>query len=363
MSRYPTIAFRCDASIDIGTGHVMRCLALAHALTARGGVCVFVCRRSTGDLIDKVREEGYTVCILPDATATRSPPDGTPLAHAAWLPCDWRVDLAQTLDALQTSEPDWIVVDHYALDSRWEGGCRSLGIRVMVIDDLTDRKHECDLFLNQNLGAKAGDYSNLVPVNAQCLIGPSFALLRPEFAALRARTVARVQTNRWIACVGGLDKHRILEKILAAWDRLPAARPKLDVVVGASTPNLTSLACAIDSMQGVTLYAPATRFGDLMAAADMAICAGGTLNWERCCLGIPAIMGMVAENQRNLLRGLVRARTGVSIGAWQDVSVERLGELFARLRVRPGLIGKFAQRARRVVDGKGAERIASTLIR
>lgn len=346
-----SVAFRADASIEIGSGHVVRCIALAEALRSRGADCTFICRAHPGHSIDQIRARGFAVARLADRRST----------NEDWLGCSWQKDMAETQDVLKSLAPAWLVVDHYSLDSRWEHGLRSLGTQILVIDDLQDRQHDCDLFLNQNLGASAPDYEGLLPASARARFGPRFALIRAEFKARRPPLCRPPAQGRWLACVGGVDRLGILETILAAWDRLPKDKPHLDVAVGDQTPNLDVLVRTTARMTGVKLHAPADRIADLMAGADVLLCAGGTINWERCCLGIPAIIGTIADNQRTVQSALTRARTGISVGEWQNVTAERLAGLIQGLRSKPRLTRSLAIRAHSLVDGSGADRVAQIM--
>ena len=158
------VIFRTDASLQIGTGHVMRCLTLADELVKKGANCRFICREHEGHLLAMIQERGYTATALPsDSGMMKSGSEaGTPL-YQSWLGADWLTDLEQTKNAIGSKTIDWLIVDHYSLDARWEGAMRSACVSLMVIDDLADRKHDCDLLLDQNFGRIPADYEHLVP--------------------------------------------------------------------------------------------------------------------------------------------------------------------------------------------------------
>ena len=177
------VVFRVDASLAIGAGHLVRCLALAGVLRNRGAEVEFVCREMAGGLIDLVAAEGYRVHRLPPETDT--PGDDDP-ARATWLGASVEKDVDGTRLAIASGvRPAWLVVDHYALDERWESALRSAVERVAIIDDMADRRHDCDFLIDQNLGAEDKGYEGLVGSDCRLLLGPTFALLRPEFAAAR----------------------------------------------------------------------------------------------------------------------------------------------------------------------------------
>jgi UDP-2,4-diacetamido-2,4,6-trideoxy-beta-L-altropyranose hydrolase len=149
------IAFRADASLTIGTGHIMRCLTLAKVLRGQGATCRFVSRALLGHLAAQIDAAGFGVTLLP---ARKGLVPGGPPAHAAWAGVDWETDAAETRAALNTP-PDWLVMDQYAFDARWQHAARPEGKKLLVIDDLADRPHDCDLLLEQNLGRTAADYA------------------------------------------------------------------------------------------------------------------------------------------------------------------------------------------------------------
>jgi UDP-2,4-diacetamido-2,4,6-trideoxy-beta-L-altropyranose hydrolase len=357
------IAFRADASFQIGTGHVMRCLALADALAALGAECHFICRAHDGHLSETIGERGHKAHMLP-SPATQPSDDETALPYAAWLGCGWQEDARQTRALLDGLQPEWLVVDHYALDAKWESAVKPDAVRLLVIDDLADRTHAGDALLNQNLGAEAADYTGLVPAKTRLLIGPRFALLRPEFAARRDSLSAtgRGPKNNWLACVGGTDPHDVLGKIIEAWKMMQQPRPPLDIAVRADSPNVPALKQSLAGVRGATLHTHATDLVELMARADLLIGTTGSISWERCCLGLPSVMGTVAENQRKNLDELAWHRTGIGVGAWQDVVPKNLAALFDKIKRHPRLLQAMGQRSMRLVDGKGACRVAVTLL-
>ncbi len=179
------IVFRVDASLQIGSGHIMRCLTLADELVRRGADIIFVCRERLGNLINLIEAKRYQVIRLPQAQVEYIATTDD-LYHAEWLGVSWEQDASDTIAVLGDEKPEWLVIDHYAIDRRWEQKLRPHVGKIMVIDDLADRPHDCDLILDQNLYQEMDKrYVNNVPESCQKLFGPKFALLRPEFAAAR----------------------------------------------------------------------------------------------------------------------------------------------------------------------------------
>ncbi len=363
----PHVVFRADASLDIGTGHVMRCLTLADALRARGATCRFVCRAHPGHLIEQIRQRGFETTALPSASTETSGPaaDGTALpAHAHWLGADWQTDAEQTRAALRDERVDWLVIDHYALDARWERSLRGACRRLMVIDDLADRPHDCDVLLDQNLGRSAADYAALVPGGCIVLVGPQYALLRPEFAALRPDSLARresAQLRRLLITMGGVDKDNATGTVLDALRRCPLpADCRITVVMGPHAPWLEPVREQAAEMPWPTEVLVDVRdMAGLMADSDLAIGAAGTTAWERCCLGLPSISMVLASNQK---AGAVALSDAGAVllapegGAFATAFAKCIQEVS-----RTDGLAALSAAARTVTDGAGTMRLVEAI--
>ena len=180
------IAFRVDASTQIGTGHFMRCLTLADALKQHGAKIRFASRHMPEYLRDMLVVKGHEFMLL-DSSPSDAISDG--LSHANWLGTSQHADAQDTVQALSGQTWDWLIVDHYALDARWESALRQTAKNIFVIDDIADRQHDCDVLLDQNLYADMDSrYTGKVPAHCQLLLGPRYALLRDEFRQLREQT-------------------------------------------------------------------------------------------------------------------------------------------------------------------------------
>ncbi|MBV9550170.1 MAG: UDP-2,4-diacetamido-2,4,6-trideoxy-beta-L-altropyranose hydrolase, partial [Alphaproteobacteria bacterium] len=280
--------FRVDASLGIGTGHVMRCLTLADELRDRGGNCNFICRTMKGDMVDAIRARDYAISPLPAADG-RGAWEGP--AHAAWLETDWQTDARETVAALKDAQPDWIVTDHYALDARWEAALRRLCGRMMVLDDLADRSHNCDLLVDQTFGREAAAYAEWTPPGCQVLTGARYALLRPQFRQLREIALARRggDVRHILVSLGGVDPDNCTSAVLQALQlsHLPQDC-RITVVMTDKSLWLEQVRdFASRAIRPVEIICNAKDMASLMAQADIAVGAGGTTSWERCCLGLP----------------------------------------------------------------------------
>lgn len=357
------VVFRVDASIEIGTGHVMRCLTLADELRGAGVTCRFICREHQGNMLEMIRQRKYEAIALPSDFAFKEA-EGRPI-HAAWLGADWSADATQTLEALGSKVIDWLVVDHYALDVRWERAVRPFCRKLMVVDDLADRPHDCDLLLDQNLGRSADDYYGLVPEAATLLIGPQFALLRPEFARLRPASLARREEStikHMLVTLGGVDKDNVTGQVLSALEccALPEDL-KITVVMGPLAPWLNSVREQSTQMSWSTqVLVGISNMAELMADSDLAIGAAGSTAWERCCLGLPTLILVLADNQREGAVALQNFEAAVVVEY-----VDAVGALLSQIVMTDDhqkLLSRWSQSAAKVTDGAGVGRVCKYLM-
>jgi UDP-2,4-diacetamido-2,4,6-trideoxy-beta-L-altropyranose hydrolase len=290
------VAFRTDASIDIGNGHVMRCLTLASELREQGSTCIFVCRLYEGNLIEKIKKAGFYVVVLPDTGRNET----KTLGSDNWINKNWETDAIQTLEAIG-SDIDWMVVDHYGIGIEWEVFVRRSCRQVLVIDDLANRPHDADMLLDQNVGRTPGDYSNLVPKKCRVLAGPQHALLRNEFGTRRQAIVQRhkVGLRHILINMGGVDQHNASATILRDLTsfRLPE-KAKITVVLGPHAPHTANVRQIAKMMPWPTkVLIDVEDMAALMEDCDLAIGAAGISALERCCIGLPSIIIPVADNQ------------------------------------------------------------------
>lgn len=360
------VLFRTDSSLQIGSGHVMRCLTLAEALRAEGADCRFVCRDHPGHLAGLIAEHGFPVSLLPAGSLSSTainPKDGTRAFYSEWLGADTLTDAGQTLAAVDEDHFDWLVVDHYALGIRWESTLRKVCTRLMVIDDLADRRHDCNLLLDQNLGRDAKDYAKLAPKTCVFLVGPKYALLRPEFAALREYSFNRrkdASLQVLLVSMGGFDPQNVTGRILATLARCsPPVGCRVVVVMGLSAPYLDRVREAAGEMPWPCDVRVNVRdMAQLMADSDLAIGAAGSTSWERCCLGLPSIIIPLADNQVEAGRAL-QSESAVILVERTSLD-DKLPMALACLESSMDLAG-ISAKATKIVDGMGTGRVVRAL--
>ena len=378
------IAIRVDASLHIGTGHVIRCLTLAEELRERGCQVLFICRANPGNMADMITRHGFQVSLLP---ASEHPMDTDPAQddYAAWLGVSQKEDARQTIDALGSERQDWLIVDHYGLDIQWENALRPCAANIMVIDDLANRRHDCDLLLDQNFtlnekmkhegtketqeeaqiqGSISGSlrYTGLVPEECRLLLSPRYALLRPEYAQYREKMKQRTgETRRVLVFMGGSDNANMTGLVLEALSVNALAHLEVDVVVGASNSHADTIAKQVENRPNTHLHTSRPHLADLMAKADLAIGGGGVTTWERMCLGLPSIVISIAENQRPACEALSQAELIHYMGNWKDVAATDLTQKIIDLSESQELLAFQAKACQTLVDGMGAKRITEAL--
>jgi len=343
------VLVRADASVEIGAGHVVRCATLANELIARGAKVTFACRQLPGDLNDWLRAKGFSV-----------------LAWQADDPAETQT-LCMQLGQLgfSGSNPfDWLAVDHYGLSAGWETQMRSVARRVLVLDDLANRPHDCELLIDTgDLTRNTGRYQALTAPGCRLLLGPQYALLRSDFARFRERMrVSRSQSvSRVLIFFGGSDPTgETLKAIAALRDWAPLFR--VDVVVGAANPRREEIQAECAALPGFDFHCQVEDMAERMVLADLAIGAGGTATWERLCLGLPAIVIAVADNQLEISRQVCEAGAQVFLGASGSVSENDLREAILALANAPGRRAAMSDSAVRMVDGLGAQRVAKIIL-
>lgn len=345
--------FRTDASVQIGTGHVMRCLTLADALRDHGKQCSFICRPHEGHLLNLIAQRGHkAISLAPVESIWQN--NTNSLTYAAWLGTDLATDAAQTLQAMGQQTVDWLIVDHYALDRRWEEAMRPLCKRIMVIDDLANRLHDCDFLLDQNLGRCATDYNALVSGNCKILAGTEYALLRPNFAQLRNITPIRQTLSRILVFFGGSDPTN--ETLKAVRGILMANGPwKVDVVIGAQNPHRNIIEQIVgEHQETLELHIQTEHMAELMAAADLAIGASGTASWERCCLKLPSLICVLADNQSPIAEKLNNLGAVISLG--ESRSLESADYAIALTELSHAMLAQLSEKSGALVDGAGVNR-------
>jgi UDP-2,4-diacetamido-2,4,6-trideoxy-beta-L-altropyranose hydrolase len=346
------LVVRVDSSYHIGSGHVMRCLTLAEFLRENRWTASFICRDLPGNLTGLLKERGFPVALLPAPGNTGKTSDSSSASYADWLGVDLICDARETHDVLKDLKGrcDWLLIDHYALDRRWEDTVATQVNSIMVIDDLANRSHSCDILVDHNLNPEGeARYLNLVPAGCRLVCGPAYALLRPEFeraaSGLRDRdgTVRRI-----LVFFGGVDATGETLRTCEAIVSTAAGQVEAEVVVGMANPRREQIRQMCEQHPELHFHGQVCNMAELMASADLAIGAGGTTSWERAYLGLPTIIIPVAENQMPGSEALAGVGAAWNLGYCADVSIDGIGAALKRARSNPAQIRAMGRTARRL---------------
>jgi UDP-2,4-diacetamido-2,4,6-trideoxy-beta-L-altropyranose hydrolase len=337
------IAIRTDSSIEIGTGHIFRCLALAEKLRTLQAQVEFLCLDLPGNVAQFAKVRGFTVHFLKSLSTS------------------------DTINFLSTySHFDGLIIDHYDLDASYEGPLIPFVKKLLVIDDLANRPHICHLLTDPNLtsGTK-NPYKQLVPAGCKFLLGPSYALLRSEFGIFRRKYEKLRLINKEIRHIliffGGIDLTNETEKALNAIDKLKFASLNIDVVLGSQNPRLSEIQNRLKNKEGYRCLVQIENMAELMITAQLAIGAGGTNSWERLSLGLPSLVVSVANNQTQSCIDLGKEGYHFYLGEHQNVSIDLIAKSLTELIDQPNLTRLCGLKGMTLIDGQGCNYVARAL--
>lgn len=335
------ITIRADSSTLIGTGHIMRCLTLADKLRKKGCAVTFVCQALPGNINNLIVTNGFTLQVIP----------------AAVKDCgsfDWERDAAETASIIgQSGAVAWLIVDHYRLDWRWQQKIHSRVGKIMVIDDLADRKHDCDILLDQNFYPNLEyRYRGLVPEACRCFLGPRYSLLREEFLKLQDKMRIRDgKVRRILVFFGGSDPTNETMKALAAIKESKLSAVAVDVVVGGANSQKDEVRRFCDTMTNTVFHCQINNMAELMDKADLAIGAGGSTTWERCYIGLPCLTIIIADNQAETTAAVAGYGAVWNMGWHAAVTAGRIAAEVRTLLATPVEVKRVSETARSLMHG------------
>ncbi len=336
----------------------MRCLTLADALKERGAQIRFVSRHMPEHLREMVSTKGHEFAPLNGISGQQTPGDSS---YAHWLGVTQAQDARDTTHALFDQTWDWLIVDHYALDARWETALRNTAKHILVIDDIADRQHDCDVLLDQNFYADMDTrYAGKVPAHCQLLLGPRFALLREEFRRMREKVKPRIgPVKRILIFFGGVDADNYTSCAIEALADISNSNLHVDVVIGAQHPDLEKIETACAEHEFIC-HVQTNRMAEFMGEADLVIGAGGSTTWERCCLGLPALTICAADNQRKQISDAASEGLLYAPEFKDELSLAIKRHVIA-LMENGCLRHVISSRGMQAVDGRGVWRVIGSL--
>ncbi len=356
-SKSMNIAFRVDAHPWMGLGHLMRCLTLANQLSMLGAKVHFICRPGPHQYYDRVREQGHALHLLPELDEYI-----VPEKESQWLMVSQKQDAHETQCLLFTlGAIDWLVVDHYGIDSVWEEQLSKTVNSIAAIDDKPSRIHRCNLLLDQTMGRKESEYVGLLSQSTRLLVGQEYALIGSKYRQLRdAEASCRSQCNgiNLLICLGGGDGDNVAIDCIDELQRrgLLLNGKAIQVVVVAANSEYILSESAHKNLD-ISVLGFVENLEKEMLNADLIIGAPGGATWERCCLGVPSLLIPFAENQRQVAQAMDKSKCALVIERNQ-ITEQLITSLKLLLDDRQG----FGKRGKNAVDGLGAARIAQYLI-
>lgn len=365
------IAFRVDSSTIIGHGHVMRCLTLAQAIVrAQKQLKIhisFITKANQGNINHLISKAGYQLVLIPAGESPIKQEDSN-----TWLGCTAEQDALQTIEAIKTlPSVDLLIVDHYAIAKSWHLLVKPFYQHLMVIDDLASRPLDCDFLLDQTLNRQAEKYHTLVPEHCQLLLGQNYMLLRDEFVALKAQAKARREQQskqlrqvNILITMGGGDPDNLSMLALLAIEKLRMDFPNISatLVVSSQSKHLDALRKQQRNLTWCQLITDSQHMAELMLNADIAIGASGSTAWERCCLGLPSLTTVNAQNQQLIAENLAKAGASINLGWHQQIIVDAVSKQLRRLVDTPQEYLSMVDNCFAACDGKGANRVAQQLL-
>ena len=338
------LLIRVDANSIIGSGHLMRCLALAQAWKERGGEVSFITACDSPALLQRLKGEGFQIIKVEMAY-----PD----------PDDW----ATTSKILDEYPDSWVVLDGYHFDSDYHNLIKGNGNQLLVIDDIAHLQHySADIILNQNVNADQLSYQ--YNPNVRLLLGSEYVLMRKEFWEWSGwKRDFRKNSQNLLITLGGADPDNQTQKVINAVKILDQKSQKICILIGASNPHYPNILETIENDQNIRIIKNTGNMPELMAWADVAVTAGGSTCWETSFMGLPSIILILADNQRRIARGLASLGVSECLGWYEDVSEKEIADALSSLI---GNIKKRSQmgiKGRKLIDGKGAFQVVSKMVK
>jgi UDP-2,4-diacetamido-2,4,6-trideoxy-beta-L-altropyranose hydrolase len=300
-----------------------------------------------GDLINYIQSSGFSVYALPYETDSE---------YFEWLQDNWKQDAEETQNVLKSfnDQIDVLIADHYGIDEKWEWEMYSYTRRIMIIDDLANRKHYCNLLLDQNYYSNLSErYHDLVPSTCKLMLGPAYVLLRDEF-----KEASRKKRNRTgeilniLVFFGGTDPTNETHKAIKALSFITKQDLRVNVLVGSSNPNKERIEQYCLQYDHFYFHCQVSNIADMISQADIVIGAGGATTWERCFLGVPSMTIVVADNQLEVTKAVSKFGATIHLGMSRNVEANDIKLKLEELLENPNVVKKLAEMSGKLVSHK-----------
>jgi len=348
---------RVDAGIQIGDGHFLRCLTLVNNLKRKFNEIIFVSNQLPKHFLKIIKKNNFKIYKIQGYTHIQEQNLENKIKQKLI-----KKDSIQTNKILKKykNSRNWIIIDHFGIDHIWGGNIRKNVEKIIVIDDLANRKHDCDILIDQNFYKNMEKrYAKLIPKHCKQFIGPEFALLRPEFFRTRKNLKRKNQLKTILISFGGSDPSNETFKVLSSLINLEK-KYKIDVIVGSNNPNKKQIMKLCSKISYCNFYEQVKNISKYMKKADLAIGGGGTSTWERCCLGLPTIITSISKDQKKIAEELSKIKCVINLGTSKKTT--KLDYVNALNKVNLKELEKMSKKCLVLVDGKGVKRTINKII-
>ena len=349
------VFIRADSSLQIGSGHIERCITLARELKKRGMKIHFICRSHIGNIGSRIIDEGFDVTMLPvNKNILRS----SSTRYKSWLGVDWTQDANDTSKILLKKKPRVLILDHYAIDIKWQNSVKSsTNVKIMVIDGLANRRHNCEILLDYTYSLKhRKKWKNLISSKCKLLLGIKYILLKNEFMKIKKSQIKK-KTNikRILVAFGGYDKINATSVAIDAINLLGVEKIYTDVVIGKNNPNIIQIQKICNQKPNIKLHVQPKNIVKLLCKADLSIGGGGTMLWERCYLGIPSILISIAKNQLNQAAAVGSYGAVINLGIYKKNIKIKIIKYLKKLLNDRNLYYSISQKCFQIMKASRAE--------
>lgn len=349
LNKSNLIYIRADSSLQMGSGHIERCITLSKELKKKGINVIFICRSHNGSMERRIKSEGFGVKILPNFKNTSKKLDKNIKGnHQSWLGRDWKIDAHDTSKIILKKKPKLLILDHYGINIKWENLVKSLtGVKIMVIDGLANRCHNCEILLDYTYSLKGKRrWNNLINSDCKLLFGTKYTLLRSEFVLAKKNLMKRNGViKRILISFGGSDKINLTGEVLDALDSLNRDDIFTDIVIAKNNPNISKIKKKLKQKANFQLHIQTRNIAKLMNKADISIGAGGTMIWERCYLGLPSLIISIANNQKKQSAAVHSYGAAIDLGIYQKNTRQKIIKQLKRLIKNKKLILSMSRKS------------------
>jgi len=332
---------RVDASPEIGIGHIMRCLTLAQELKNNFDKIIFLTRKDSGDFTETIMKNEFEVIFIPTNNDS---------------------DIIKNIVTTNSENKNFLLIDHYDVDSNFESSLKNIFEKIFVIDDLANRKHDCDLLIDQNYYRDLNHrYEKLIQNDTITLLGSKYAIIRPEFRNINKKTIKKnSQIKKILVSFGGSDPTNECKKALDALCSIENNQFEIVAIVGIYNNKFEQLKKLYEKYSNIKIYRHVNDLSQLMLNSDLFIGAGGTTTWERFYMGLPSIVTIISDDQKESIEFLSDMGHVINLGLAKNVTMKTYIQTLQK--PNSDLIYNMSINNQKLVDGNGSNRIKRQII-